>query len=320
MIDCHIHVVGNGSSGSGARLAVRFPRHRLLARLLIREFGLPPEALEGPLDELYRDKLLEYVDGSGLTRAVILAHEHTHDEAGQPIHAFGSMYIPNDYVLNLARNHPRLLAGVSIHPARPDAISELDRCADLGAAVMKCLPNCQNIDCSDPRFIPFWERMAKHRIPLLAHTGGELSLPVYNPKLANPARIELPLQCGVTVIAAHGGSRALLWDRCYLGEMKRLLARYPNLYLDNSGMQTPFRSRSLPALAGEPFSGRVVHGSDLPIPISGLWSVLWGNLSWSDYRKSRDIKNPLSRDIFLKRCLGFAKESFTRLTSLLPGN
>ena len=45
---------------------------------------------------------------------------------------------------------------------------------------MKCLPNCQNIDPSDARYRRFWERMAEARLPLLAHTGGEHTVPEVN--------------------------------------------------------------------------------------------------------------------------------------------
>ena len=97
-------------------------------------------------------------------RVVLLAHERVHDPDGTPREDLGSMYVPNDVVLDLAQQHPEFLAGVSIHPARRDALEELDRCLERGAVLMKCLPNCQNIDCSDERYRPFWERMAEARL------------------------------------------------------------------------------------------------------------------------------------------------------------
>ena len=66
-----------------------------------------------------------------------------------------TLFVPNDYVIQLAHDHEEFIPAVSIHPARPDAIDELERCLEGGAAMMKCLPNCQNIDCSDDRFRPF---------------------------------------------------------------------------------------------------------------------------------------------------------------------
>ena len=84
----------------------------------------------------------------------------------------GSFYVPNDYVLSLARKHPEFLPAISIHPARPDAIEELNRCLDAGAVMMKCLPNCQNFNCSDKRFTKFWERMAE--LGAMAHSAAEV--------------------------------------------------------------------------------------------------------------------------------------------------
>src|SRR5262249_60242166 len=102
----------------------------------------------------------------------------------------------------LARAHPELLPAVSIPPARPDALEELERCLAAGRVMMKCLPNCHNIDCSNPRYRKFWERMAESGLPLLAHTGGEHTVPVVRQEFSDPRILKLPLECGVTVIAA----------------------------------------------------------------------------------------------------------------------
>ena len=39
--------------------------------------------------------------------------------------------------------------------------------------MLKCLPNCQNIDWNLPRYTRFLERMAESGLILLAHTGSE---------------------------------------------------------------------------------------------------------------------------------------------------
>jgi len=54
------------------------------------------------------------------------------------------------YVAAIGREHPEFLPAVSIHPARPDAIEELNVLAD--APHDECLPNCHNIDCNDRRY------------------------------------------------------------------------------------------------------------------------------------------------------------------------
>jgi len=43
-----------------------------------------------------------------------------------------------------------------------------------------------------PRFTRFWERMAEAGLPLLAHTGGEHTVPVVRPEFSDPRILELP--------------------------------------------------------------------------------------------------------------------------------
>ncbi len=93
--------------------------------------------------------------------------------------------------------------------------------------LMKCLPNCQNIDFSDRRFRQFWERMAEAGLPLLAHTGGEHTVPVINAALADPRLLRFPLECGVTVIAAHCATKSGAFDPDYFDAWVAMLARIP---------------------------------------------------------------------------------------------
>src|SRR2546428_4960598 len=73
-IDMHVHIVGNGSGGTGCwlrRSALRWP----LEALMIRHVGLPVSALRGDLDRLYVEQLLHWVRNSSLGAVVIHAHE-----------------------------------------------------------------------------------------------------------------------------------------------------------------------------------------------------------------------------------------------------
>lgn len=318
-IDAHVHILGDGTSGSGCWLKLKKSYHKLLARIIMRSLGVPASALGKQIDRLYVERLVQMVRESSIDAALILAHEQPHDDAGRPIENFGSFYTPNDYVLSVAREYPDcFIAAISIHPARPDALDELERCIEQGAGMLKLLPNCQNVDCSDPRFTKFWERLANAGLPFLAHTGGELSVPVFNSSFADPATLVAPLECGVTVIAAHCGTRALLWDPHYTQKFLRLIEKYPNLYGDNSGMNTPLRSRYFPDLLAPAVQARIIHGSDLPIPISSFWNWVRGNVSFGDWKHSDATKNMIERDARIKSALGFAPETFERIATLLP--
>ncbi len=316
IIDAHLHMVGNGSDGSGCWVKLN-TRFRLQAAVLMRSLRLPQSALHGPLESLYIERIMQYLRSSSVRAAVLLAHEVTRDENGIPIPGFGTMYIPNEAVIGVSKKNPGIFPGVSIHPARPDALEELERCLTEEAVLMKCLPNCQNIDLSDRRFIPFFERMAEAGLPLLAHTGGELSLPVYNKHLASPERLILPLECGVKVIAAHCGTSSLLFDKDYSDLFAKMLQKYPNLYGDNSGMMTPVRCRHLRRVLQPPVINRVVYGSDIPIPISSVWPRMWGLISGEERRALARIKNPIELDFQIKRAMGFSDASFRRGADVL---
>ena len=315
-IDMHVHVVGNGTGGTGCWLRVT-GWHRPLAAMMLRHIGLPGGAMTGDLDRLYVERLLELVRGSSLSAAVILAQDEVHDESGRVMTGVGSFYVPNDYVLNLSREHQEFLPAVSIHPARPDALEELERCLAAGAVMMKCLPNCQNINCNDRRFTKFWERMAEAKLPLLAHTGGEHTLPVVRPEYADPRGLTLPLECGVTVIAAHSGTKSGLFDPEYFHVFAEMTRQFPNLYGDTSAFNVPVRGRHIAACLREPLASRLVHGSDYPVPVHGHWAWLRGFLNWPAFRRAQRNANILERDYQLKLAMGFPPEHFTRIRRLL---
>ncbi len=322
-IDCHVHVVGTGTGGTGCWYRP-CGYTRIGEPLLVRAVGLTRRDLYGPdFDRIYLEKILGYVRGSSrIDRALLLAHELPHREDGTPMPERSSFYVPNRYVLELARRHPEFLAAVSIHPSRKDALDELETCLAGGAAALKCLPNVQGIDWNDRRHTRFLERMAEAGLPLLAHTGSERTMPVIDAKLASPRVLTLPLEIGVTCIAAHAGTGMILLDPDYFDVFAEMLARYPNLYGDNSALVAlNFRLRpsALRRLTREPIAGRILHGSDLPVPPCGLMPWIGRMLATPDYLASRQIANPLERDAFLKQKLGFDQATFTRAADILRG-
>jgi len=315
-IDMHVHMVGNGSSGSGCWL--RFPPwHFPLASLMVREIGLKGRDFKGDFDTLYVERLLEFTRNSSLQAVVILGHDLVYDASGKEIPRFSSFFVPNDYVLKLAGENPEFLAAVSIHPARPDALDELEKCVEQGAVLMKILPNCHNIDCNLPRYRKFWERMAGLNLPLLAHTGGEHTVPVFSKAYSNPAVLKLPLECGVKVIAAHSGTKSGLLDPDYFRSFVQMTGRYPNLFGDTSAFNVPIRGRHIPECLQAPLVDRMVHGSDFPVPSHGHFGWMKGWLRWDDFRRWEKHPNPLERDYQIKKAIGFPEAVFSRVHEIL---
>jgi predicted TIM-barrel fold metal-dependent hydrolase len=316
-IDLHVHVVGNGSGGTGCWYRPR-GWTRLVEGSALRTVGLPRSAFRGDLDSAYAERLRTLVRESSLDAAVLLAQDLPHDANGRTLENTGSFYVPNEYVLTLANENPEFLAGVSIHPARPDALEELERCLARGAALLKCLPNCQNIDWNDRRYTRFLERMAEAGLPLLAHTGSEHTLPVVDARLQDPRVLTRPLEIGVTCIAAHCATASGLFERDYFPDFERMLGQYPNLYGDNSAFCVPnlrLRPRVLEGCLRRP--GRILHGSDVPVPVMAHELLARGFVSRRAFDESRRTDNPFQRDYELKRALGFPEESFTTAARLL---
>ena len=317
-IDMHVHMVGNAASGHGCWVRVTALKAPLYG-VMLRKLGLNFSDLDKPsFDDLFKDRLLNYIRTSRIDSVCLLAQEAVYKSDGTLWEEAGNAYVPNNYVLELAQDHEEFVPAVSIHPARPDAIDELNQCLEQGAAMMKCLPNCQNINCKDSRFKPFWDRMAETGLPLLAHTGGEHTLQVVNATYANPETLRLPLECGVNVIAAHAGTGSGPFDPDYVPTLIRLMHEFENLYADTSALNVPTRSYGLrPCLEHELLASRVVHGSDYPVPTSPAWAWMRGLIDSDQWATLKKISNPIEQDYQTKVAAGFPDSHFTRINSLL---
>ena len=316
-VDMHVHIVGDGSTGSGCILHGGGWAHRMLYKFMEGHIGLPRGSMNGDLDRALEEKLAECAAKSSLGGCAVLAQDHVYDSRGRRMSDRGSYYVPNEYVFGVCRRHPKLLPVASIHPARPDAMEELNRCIDAGAVMLKLLPNCNNVDCNDRKYTKFWERMAEVGMPLLAHTGGEHTLDIVNARLGNPRVVTLPLDVGMTVIAAHSAGKSGLHDPEYFPVLCKMMRKYPNLHADQSALNIPLRSRLFAKLKRGIAAERLVHGSDFPVPVFGVWAWMRGHIDWKTCSRWQRHPNLLERDLRLKMAIGLPRESFTRGWKLL---
>jgi hypothetical protein len=97
-----------------------------------------------------------------------------------------------------------------------------------------------------------------------------------------------------------------------------MMEEFPRLFTDNSALASPNRWRTIKPLLEPKIQDRVIHGSDFPIPSGGFGPWVGGLLSSENYREARNISNPLERDCFIKRAVGFSESTFSRLSDLLP--
>lgn len=312
IVDGHVHVCamtpGHGSVSRSLRRRASFVFMRW--RLGVSFFA-DDERLEREVEA----KLVETVrETPELDAAVVLAFDRVYTKDGKPDDANTHLYVTNEYAAELVRKHPKLLFGASIHPYRPDALAELERCVAAGAVLMKWLPVTQDMNPADERCLPFYEALAHHRLPLLCHTGGELTLPYMNAGYADPALLVPALKCGVTVIAAHCGTRALPGETDYLPTFCRLAKEYERCYGDTSALDLPLRSYAYKTiLKDEAVRRKLVHGSDWPVIT--VPPALMGPVQ--ALRLLVTERNWMRRDVRIKRALGLGDDYWHRGATLL---
>ncbi len=235
------------------------------------------------------------------------------DENGHLDKTQTQVYVPNDYVLRETRRYDNLLYGASINPYRHDAIERLEKAARQGAVLVKWIPSIMQIDPSDKKLIPFYQKMVELKLPLLTHTGMEKSFSHARDELADPKRLALPLETGVTVIAAHIATTGESEGEDNFERILPLFRQYPNLYADISSLtQINKRGFLTKALAAQVLENRLVYGTDWPLQFFPLVST-WFNLneiSFSEAKSISQIDNQWDRDVALKYSMGASKEIF----------
>jgi predicted TIM-barrel fold metal-dependent hydrolase len=312
IIDAHVHV-----------WATRLPHGRLsprmlaspMFRLLARRIGVAP----GPSVEADHQMALTLMrtveQARPLDAAVVLALDAAYRPGGEVDWDRTHLYVANDYVADLAARHPKLLFGCSVHPYRPDAVRELERCVAAGAVLLKWLPIAQNFDPSDERCFPIYDALAHYKLPLLCHTGLEHALPAVSPALGDPKLLVPALRRGVTVIAAHCGSRDIpLLEPDWTGDFCRLAREHEHLYGDTAAFNLPSRNYAYrPVLGDAVVRSKLIHGSDWPLPVFAPLLRLGPARAWMMLHEP----NWLRRDVRIKRMVGLDEGYMHRAGTIL---
>jgi len=320
VIDMHCHVAGIGAGGSGCFLSTAMARS-WKTPFYFRAFGVSEAELQREGDGLILRRLSERLAGSSRVQAaVVLALDGVVDDRGELDRERTELYIPNDYLAAQCRQYDNLLFGASVNPLRRDALERLDAAADAGAVLVKWLPSIQGADPANPQLVPFYRRLADLKLPLLAHTGTEESFTRADDSLADPARLRLALENGVTVIAAHCASNGKSGGQQNLARLLPLFAEFPNLYADISALTLVNRLGHLQrVLRHTELHGRFLYGTDMPLPATGLtspWLQLF-SLSIGETRRIAAITNPWDRDVALNLALGMPEQVLTRAATVL---
>ncbi len=311
IVDCHTHIFCWGENPEEGFLSEK-TRRAWLTRLVLWLTKIHREDGE-TLSEKIRARLLRQVAESRLDFAVVLAQDAVYREDGSRNDAATHFYVSNDYVLDLAKESPKILPGCSINPKRRDALRELQRCRDAGCRLIKVHTAIQGVDPALPEFEPFYRLAEELGVVLMFHTGYEHSCTVVSQEFTDPSRLERPLACGCTVIAAHCGTCAIFDREDYYPRFVEMMHRHENLFGDTAVLAGLVRWSALKKLSREPdiLRQRILHGSDYPLPPARLPYLMRTGLFPAERH------NPLDLDWRIKCSFALGRSYGNRILDLL---
>jgi len=316
VIDLHVHVLDlteckalrQSDSQVGTDVAVRY---------FMKHYGISARQINIDKKRMsFHLRVLQQISNSELTGAVLLALDNARNTDGQSIPGYPAFTADNDFVADCASGNQFLLFGASVHPYRKDALDELERLVERGACLIKWLPSAQNIDPGNPRCIPFFDAMARLKIPLLSHTGMEHTVSGGDWRFNTPEKLIPALERGVCVIAAHCGKRLLLHERSFFDQWKKMAQEYKNFYGDIGAFLVPTRLPALREIAqNTELSRKVLYGSDFPmVPWTTGLSFITGRKKATNLSK---LSNPFDRAWKTVKATGIPDEVFSRAVTLL---
>ena len=312
MIDCHVHLAALRTEENGCYISPRMLRSPLI-KFLAWKHNLNAQDAAWSNQKYVDDLLAELRKARYVEKAVLLGMDGVYDASGVLDAGKTEFLVSNDYVFRIAHAYPdRLWPGVSINPQRRDAIEELDRCVEAGAKLVKVLPNTQGFDPGNRRYIPFYRRLARHKIPFLSHVGYEIVLTGQDQSAGDPNKLRVPLEEGATVIAAHGCSNGLVAYEPYYRTLLDLVRRYVNFFADVSALTLPNRFGMLWRLQRHPeVHARLLFGTDYPLAVFHL--PCWGRIGLRDVRTIIKTNNRFDRKYLILKALGVGFRSVDQL-------
>lgn len=321
IIDWHVHVAGLGFGNSGNFInAEMHDNYRF--KFFLNWMDVSEKELEESGDQILVKKLNDKISQSKyIDQAVVLAMDGVIDETSKTLDREKTqVYIPNQYVAEQTAKYPNLLFGASINPNRDNSIELLEQAHQQGAVLIKWIPNIMYIDPSDEKFIPFYKRMAELKIPLLTHTGMEKSFANARDEYADPRLLELPLRCGVTVIAAHIATTGESDGQDNFERILPMFDEFANLYTDISSLTQLNKTGYLAKALKHPgLSERMIFGTDWPLqsfPLVSPWYHV-NHIGIKNAWRVSGYKNKWDRDIKLKEAFGVPQSAFTRKLGVL---
>ncbi len=208
--------------------------------------------------------------GSGISRFVV----HSVATAPRQVSRI------NSFIARSVRQSQGRFTGLgAMHPDAEDLAGDLEEIRRLGLSGVKIHPDVQQFYVDSPKAMSIYEMLEDQGLPVLVHTGD------FRYDYSSPQRVARVLRRfpGLKFVGAHLGGWSV-WE-----EAARVLADFPNLYVDTSSsfyLLKPGDSRRLILAYGEE---RVMFGTDYPF---------WHQKPDIDYLLGLDLPDEALRKIF----------------------
>lgn len=334
--DCHVHLVGTGSSGPeqvwvNPSLDSLWGPFQFVQKRLYMNAACVDDQDNG--DALFVERLAALVDAAAIGRPMLLAFDYNYDEAGTRRPEYSTFYVSNAYTHSVVAAHPNWEWICSVHPYREDAVDALQWAAEHGARAVKWLPPAMGMDPASPRCDQFYAALQQLNLPLLTHGGYELAAEGGgHQSYGDPKRLRRALDHGVRVIVAHCASLGEVVDirqdgqpESGLRNFRRFMdmMREPDyadlLYGDLAAVtqinRAPEALQTL--LEADDLHHRLLNGSDYPlvgiVPLFSLRQLRrLGLLDAESAEVVAEVQkhHPLLFDLVLKRSLRWNRNRF----------
>jgi predicted TIM-barrel fold metal-dependent hydrolase len=301
-IDIHTHLMNPG---------VSFDRlfDKLTIRFFAKSLGVDPKALMAHPYKAYVASMASSIRESRyVEKACLFGVDSRFDEKGEETHRDKTVCAMTEDAIEVAQRYPdQFIPFMSVNPRRQNALDLVDEYVERGCRGAKFLQNYWGVDLNDERFIPYYEKLVAYALPLIVHVGSEYSIQS-DGRYEGIDMVNLPLACGVKVIAAHMGlgrvnHKLMPWrnlsrnpkyfDRDYFQLLERL-EQQDNLFADISAILAPLRARALRHLAQQKsVHGKVLFGSDFPVPFTVRLNSY--DLGLAERNQLNRIENPFDR-------------------------
>jgi uncharacterized protein len=263
VLDFHIHL------GRREHLTPRFIRY------FENKAGAPAVDL---LEAITPRAFVEFLEGQGVDRAVILAEYSPHVTG----------IIPNEFVAEFAAAAGSIIpfGSVDLQSPEPPA-AQVERClTKLGCRGVKLYPSYDRFYPDDPRLLPVYEIARDLGVPVMFHTGTSL-FPGTRIRYANPLLLDDIAEDfqGLAIVMCHAGRP--FWYK----EAEWMLRRHKSVHVDVSGIPPKQLPHIFPKM--ESMADRFIFGSDwpdvpsigrqvervrqLPLSSNAIRAVLWEN-------------------------------------------